>query len=54
MDSFTVAGSIARWMRIQGSEMKADNSDNKELIPCTSNAESHSNKKRQKETKGGF
>lgn len=26
MDSFTVAGSKARWMKNQGSEMKAENS----------------------------
>lgn len=51
MDSFAVAGSIARWMRIQGGEMKAVNNNNKELIPRTSDAEWHS---RQEEAAGNW
>lgn len=51
MDSFTVSGSIARWMRTQGWEMKAVNSSNKELIPCTSDAEWHS---RREEAAGSW
>lgn len=38
MDGCAVAGSIARWMRTQGWEMRAANSSNKELIPRTSDA----------------
>lgn len=55
MDNLAIAGSIARWMRIQGWEVKAVSTSNKELIPCTSDAEWHSRQERRRQdTEGSF